>query len=344
MKKILSAIALTAALSAPTFAQTERVNPVMNRANDVSSYTTNFSDEYQQIIRAQYEINFRGLAIEALNLNSEETTKFTPIFLSYMERKQALNEARENLVTEFKDEMSEDNSPESTENETADFIENYWESDIDEMELKKDYFDRLEDEIGTARALKFFDLENMYANRLQRITLLETLPMQPVLYVLEPISFSYKTEMDDYNNWNKIYIDGQVALDHEFTYNGLSKLLTAAEAMTTAEGISVANLSDRKAMIMNKAEKMKKDWRSLSHADLARDAFVETASVLKEIANDARFTTSNTWLNKLDDAAKSIKPNVKLTEQGPAVNNFFDTAQYIVNNLVDQANGMNVKK
>lgn len=344
MKKLLSAIALTIALAAPTFAQTERVNPVVNRANDVSNYTNSFSEEYQKVIRAQYEINFRGLAIEALNLNEEEAIKFTPIFFSYMEGKQALNEDREDLVSEYQREMSEDNSPESAENETADFIENYWESDIDEMELKKDYFDRLEDEIGTERALKFFDLENMYSNRLKRISLLESLPMQPVLYVLEPISYSYKMEMDDYNNWNKIYIDGQVALDHEFTYDGLTKLLTAAEAMASAEGISVNNLSNRKAMIMNKAEQLKVNWRSLKHANLAREAFTETASILQEIAHDDRFKTSSAWIDKLDNAAKSIKPNVKLTDQGTAVNDFFDTAQYIINNLVDQANGINVKK
>ncbi|OAV44491.1 hypothetical protein [Lewinella sp. 4G2] len=342
MKKFISTLALTAVLAAPSFAQVERVNPMSDRSADVTSYSDdrNYSEDYAKMIRSQYEVDMRSLTSKALGLSSEEITGFTPLLMSYMDAKKALNVERNELVDEYGEEMAEDDTVKDENEETADFIENYMEVDIREMELKKDYFDKLEDVIGYDKALTFFDIEKMYSDRIQRMALVKTIPTQPVLYVLEPVTYSYETQVNDYNNWNKIYINGEVGLDHNYTYNGLQKLLTAAEAMVAAEGINVVNFDSRKAMIMEKAGQMKENWRSLSHADLARQAFTETASILKDIANDGRFSVSDTWTNKLVNNAKAINPSVKLTDQGDEVNAFFSSAQYIVNDLVDQANGM----
>lgn len=343
MKKFISTIALAAAIAAPTFAQTERVNTAINRSNDVTmnqTYDSQYSDDYTKLIRGQYEVDMRKLVIEALDMNKEEIMEFSPIFTNYMSDKKALMERRDMLVKEYGEEMAEDDTAQDEENETADFVENYWEVDIDEMELKKDYFDRLEDEIGTERALAFFDLEKMYSDRLQRMALLKTFPAQPVLYVLKPVTYSYEREVNDFNTWNKVYIQGDVGLDHNFTYNGLEKLLNAAEAMVGAEGITVNNFQSRKDMILNKAGQMKVNWKSLTHADLARQAFTETASILIEIANDSRFNVSSDWTNKLTMKANAVNPDIKFTDQADVANEFFSTAQYIVNDLVDQANGM----
>lgn len=44
------------------------------------------------------------------------------------------------------------------------------------------------------------------------------------------------------------------------------------------------------------------------------------------------------WLSKLNTTAKMIDPKQKLTDQASTVYTFFNTAEAIVNDLVDQAN------
>ena len=309
--------------------------PVADRANEPSE------EDFNRMVRGAYNVELRSLVGKALNLDADQINGFTPIFMDYVKYKDALVERRKTLVSNYSDEMAEDDTAQDEENETADFIEDYLEIDIAEMELKKDYFDRLEDKIGAMNALKFFELEKQFNNRVQRIMMMESLPK---MYLLIPNrSTAYDREMSDYRNWNKINITGNVGVDHNFTYNGLEKLMTAAEAMTKAEGINVSNFNSRKQMVMNKAAQLKKDWRSLNHADLAREAFTATAGVLKEVAMDSRFTARTEWINKLDKQAKAIKPSVKLTDQAAEVRAFFQTAETIVNDLVDQANGMSKK-
>ena len=346
MKKFLTTLALAAVVSAPSIAQQERIQPVTDRANDVPGYDMSdddLRDKYMRMAQSQFEVDMRGIAIESLNLDEEQTADFTPIFLDYTSDKKKLMDRREALVAEYGEEMKENDTEEDEMEETADFIEDYLEFDIRELELRKDYFDLLEDRIGAMNALAFFDLESMYSNRIQRMSLLKTVPVTAVITMIEPVNYSYKPQMDAYNKWNKVYIDGNVTLDHNFTYTGVEKLLNAAEAMVRAEGITVNDFADRKEMIMGKAKQMKENWKSLNHADLAREAFNETAGILTEIAKDGRFDVSQEWVDKLSSQAGMIKPGVKLTEQNEQVNSFFDTAQYIVNELVDQANGMSSK-
>lgn len=344
MKNLVAAITLALAVSAPAVAQNERITPAMDRASDVTSYDmdrTAYSDKYQKMVRGQYEVDMRKLVFESLHLNEMEITKMDPLFTQYLSDKQKFTQRREMLVKEYAEEMKEDDTAKDEANETGDFVENYWETKIDEMELKKDYFDRFEDIIGSARSLELFNIEGMYANRIARMAMLKSLPNQPTIYLLEPVSYSYDRQVNDYNNWRRVNINGSVSVDHNYTYNGLSKLMMATEAMVDAEGISVMNFHDKKKEIMTLAGDMKKNWKSLDHADMARMAFTKTAGIITEIAKDSRFTVDQKWLSKLNDQAKMIKPNVKLTEQGPAVDMFFETASYVLNNLVDQANGMN---
>lgn len=379
MKKFLLSLALSAAVAIPTYAQTqsdptsnpasteekmqEKLSdesakmrqkaanvqdnadaerslpqstlPVADRGNDVNSM------DYERMVNSAFKIELRALVINVLGLTKEETEGFTPIYMEYMKYKNALVNRRTNLVEEFGLEMAEDDTVKDEENETADFIENYMEVDIAELELKKDYFDKLEDEIGSANALRFFEIEKMFQNRMTRTLVQKNVP---ALFMLIPENYTaYEREINDYRNWNKINITGTVGVDHNFTYNGLEKLLTAAEAMTGSEGIEVNNFADRKTMVMQKAAQLKKDWKSLNHADLAREAFTATAGILNDIANDSRFIVRAEWINKLKMQANAIKPSVKLTDQADEVRAFFSTAETIVNDLVDQANGANNK-
>lgn len=324
-------LALTAAMAAPAYAQIPASTlPVADRGGEPTEM------DYERMVNSMYKVELRSLAINALNLTTEETEDFTPIYMEYMKYKNGLADRRTDLVQGYRDEMAEDDTAEDEREETADFIENYWEVDIADMNLRKDYFDKLEDKIGYAKALQFFELEKMFQNRYNRAILAKNAPS---LYMLIPEqSYAYEREVNDFRNWKKVNIDGNVSLDHNYTSTGLTKLMTAAEAMAMSEGINVPNFKNKKKMVMDKADMITKNWKSLKHADYAREAFTATAGVLKEIAMDSRFVVRQDWINKLEMQAKAIKPSVKLTDQASEVRAFFGTAETIVNDLVEQAN------
>lgn len=293
------------------------------------------------MLNNQYKIELRALAGNALDLSGEELEGFSPIFMDYMKYKNSLVERRSDLVQDYKEEMREDDRPEDEANETGGFIENYLEVDIADLELQKDYFDKFEDVIGYEKALRFFELEKMFQDRVNRTVIMRDLPE---LYMLEAVPvYSYNYEVDQFRNWKKINIDGLVTISHDFTSEGLEKLLNAAEVMIDAESISVDNFTGRKAMVMKKADQLQKDWRSMKHAGYARDAFVATSDLLKDIAQDSRFIVRTEWFNKLERQAKNIEANRKLTNQAVTVRMFFDVAEKIVNDLVDQANAVSKK-
>ncbi|WP_020570993.1 hypothetical protein [Neolewinella persica] len=329
MTKYFSALFLFLALSLPTFAQ-EMTKKASDRGNDVQEVT---AEDYEQIMESKMFINTRARAINSLDLTEQQTIDFTPILMNYTMRKEQLEERRTKLVQAYADEMAEDDTAKDEMNETGDFVENYWEIDIAEMELKKDVFDRLEDVITPGKAIRFFSEEDMYTRRAKRDLVVK---MLPTMTYLVPLSLSYQYELDDYSNWNRINIDGEVGLNHEFTYNGLSKLLNLAEAMTRAEEVSVKNFSERKAEVMKMSKMMKKDWTSLQHADHARKAFIATSNILNDIAIDVNFDDPTAWLSKLMTTAEMIDPNQKLTDQASTIYTYFNTAEAIVNELVKQ--------
>lgn len=331
MKKLFSTFLLLATFCIPATAQ-ETTTKVTDRSSNVEEAT---QEDYQRMMKSEVFVAVRAQAVNSLNLSEKETSGFTPLLMEYTKQKEALVDRRVRLVEKYADEMSEDDRIKDEMNETGDFIENYWEVDIAEMELKKDFFDRMEDVITPSKALRFFANEDMYNLRAKRSLLVEKLPE---MYILFPNPVTYQFELDDFREWKRLNIDGMVALDHQFTANGLTKLLNAAEAMTQTEGISVNNFASRKAEVMKSTEMLTKNWKSLKHADYARQAFVTTADILAEIAKDNRFETKAEWLSKLNSTAKMIDPDQKLTDQASTVYTFFNTAEAIVNDLVAQAN------
>jgi hypothetical protein len=250
-----------------------------------------------------------------------------------MAAKADILDQRANLVAEHREEMKEDNSPKSENNEIADFIENYWETEIAATELKKDYFDKLEDEIPYQKAMAFFSLEDAIRTRLQRMQMINVLPMSYT--VVEPIN-TYYVELDDYNQW-ALNINGKVSLDHTYTHDGLTKLTKAVDAMASAEGIYVANWKEKKQKVMTWADKLTKNWKSGDHADMTRKAFMSLNEAFKAITDDERFTGTKQWVNKLDATARKIDPAVLMTNQADHVVTYFDQAQSLVNELARQA-------
>lgn len=289
--------------------------------------------EFERMIFNNFKINFRNFAYESLNLTSEEIKKMDPLFNDYLRNKSDLMKRRDKLVAEFNDEMSEDNSAKSVENETADFIENYWEIDIASMELKKDYFDRMEDRIGYERALRFFSLENQLVNRLNQLMYVERIP---TFLIMPDYTYGTDKEVKAYRNWMN-GTDGKVSLSHEYTNAGLNQLVKVAESLSNAGNATIPNFKQHKEKVMMLAEKMTKNWRSLEHADQAREAFTIVATMFSELAKTKTFQTKSNVINELQSAAKGINPDRKLTDQAPAVYHFFEKAERAINVLTSGA-------
>lgn len=336
---------IAVAMAIPTFAQVDQtrtyedvpqrptqVDLMMGNA-DRNQYEVT-AEDYERLVDAAFKVDFRAFAINQLDLSEKETEAFTPLYLDYMGQKAKILDRRAQLVAEFRDELKEDNTMSSEREETADFIENYWETDIAATELKKDFFDKMEDEIPYEKAIAFFNLEDAVRNRIQRMQLVDVIPMSYT--VIEPVAATYYVELDDYNQW-AMTINGNVSLDHEYTHQGLTKLTKAVDAMAAAEGIYVANWKEKKQKLMKWGDKLTKNWKSTDHADMTRKAFMALNEVFKDVTDDPRFTGTKKWVSKLDATARNIDPNELLTDQADHVVTYFDQAQSLVNELARQA-------
>lgn len=337
MKRLFSTLTLLLALTVTAFAQTPVTKTSPDRASEpvVENYEKT-SDQMEQYLNARLDLDVQTRITKALDINEQQITKFQPLYTAYQEEKDEIDMRRKQLITRYTEEMKEDDTAKDEENETADFVENYWELDIDAMKLKKNYFDRLEDIVGTAKALDFFSMDEMYTARLNRMRMQAV----PDLMVVATPRVSYENEINDYHNWSRINIDGKVDVSHDFTNNGLTKLWNVVGQISRAEGIEVNDLPAKKQKVMMLADNMQKNWKDLSHADYARQAFVMTAETLMEITNDKRFATNMTAVKRLKRTAEMIDPQQKLTDQAQTIYAFFNDAEMIVNKIVDQANGM----
>jgi len=292
------------------------------------------AQDYERIIKNTFEVEFRELAVEVLGLDEQTIEEFTPIYLDYMEEKAEIMKERTALIKEHKDEMSEDQSAANVDDETADFVENYMEIDIDEMQLEKNYYDKFEDIMTYKQAMRFFELEEGFRSRIARAQLVEYVP---VMVELEPVFVAYELEKKDFNNWKDINIDGRVGLDHNFTHDGLTKLLDYAAAMVEGEGIYVKNFDQRRKKVMKKADQMRKNWKADDHAAMARETFVMTANLLRDIHNNSGLEIPENLSIELLEEAKQINPNILYVKQRDQVYNFFDKAEKVINRLTTQA-------
>lgn len=292
------------------------------------------AEDYERMIKNTFEVEFRELAIEVLGLEKAEIKEFTPIYLSYMEEKAELMDERNDLVKAHKEAMSENQSAAQIDDETADFVENYMEIDIDEMQLEKDYFDKFEDNMTYNQALRFFNLEKGFRSRIARAQLAEYVP---VLVKLEPVYIAYEMEERDFNKWKDINIDGRLSLDHNFTHDGLTKLLDYAAAMVEGEGINIDNFDQRRMKVMKMADEMHENWNAEDHAEMAREAFIMTAKLLRDVHTNSGLNIPEDMSIELLEEAKQINPNILYVNQSDNVYNFFDQAEKVINRLTNEA-------
>jgi len=239
--------------------------------------------KYEKLLDGYLTVNFRKYAYERLNLTEDEIIALDPLYLSYMQEKNELNDRREKLVKDYRKEMKEDDRPADEAEETTDFIEDYWELKIAGEELRKDYFDKMEDVIPYQKAFTFFLLEESI-----EMDLLKEMNVQlaPVLLELEDPNLVYYRELKRYNIWmqrNNIDIGGTVSLDHQYTYDGLKKLSNAIRATARVAKVNVTDLEARIDEIMAKAAQMQEDKYADTHADLAKAAFMMVTDLMTDL-------------------------------------------------------------
>ncbi len=144
--------------------------------NETASNNKVSDEDIQRYVDAKLEIKYREATIEALELTKDEILAFDPIFKKYLDAKERMTEKKMRLLEDFREEMKEDDSVKNQNEDRADFIEDYWEVKIAESELRKDYFDILEDKIPVDKAAKFFLWEEMVEGQIRRNILAEVMP------------------------------------------------------------------------------------------------------------------------------------------------------------------------
>ncbi|PHN04792.1 hypothetical protein [Flavilitoribacter nigricans] len=388
--------------------------PMLN-AQEASTTTEPTPEQYETMIENYYNVKFREMAFESLELTEDEITKFDPLYAEYISRKKDIVQRRNKLVEKYRDEMMEDDDAEEKADERADFIENYWETQIKEMELKKDFFDRFEDIVSNEKAINFFLLEEKMQSRVEEASLIQIVPMMIEVREYYPTKKHKDTSMnwdekkdmstdkttttttdkkewssDDkkmtdkkewnnkstatttttgmdksmtdkkdtskdwtskgtatyttntsnisalaaYNKWIE-KADNKVALNHQYTHNGLQKLVSAIWAVAGAHDIDASAWSDKKEKIMSVTTELQKDPMSTDHADITREAFEMTAVMINAIQDKKGTDKTKDVATKVTSAANAINPDRLMTDQATEIYNFFGQANKALHALAD---------
>lgn len=350
-KKLISLTLMSCLLVSFTFAQQEMAASDLTEVSTLKSNSTTLrtsaEDSYERMLDAYLKVKFREYAYETLNLTKEEIIALDPIYMSYMDDKDRLLDRRAVMVKEYREEMMEDDRLQDEINESADFVENYWENKIAVDELRKDYFDRMEDKIPYDKALRFFMLEENAEAQILLARQTDYFPILIEVEVEEPMvmnkaaeteTSSTRTimEIDNYNLWmkeNNVDLNGKVGLDHDYTYDGLERLTKAVRATVSRVDGKVANLDNRLKQVMSKAAEMQKDPYADTHANLAKEAFMMLTEVMSDVQKLNATVVPTKHINDMRMAAEKIDVDVLYMDQSAHTYSFFEAAQKAVNNI-----------
>lgn len=366
-------------------------------------------EDYETLIENHMKVKFRELAYKTLELTEDEIVKFDPLYSQYTEEKMKIVEKRSRLIENYKEEMKEDDDAKEKDEETAGFIENYWETQIKEMELQKDFFDRFEEVVSTDKAISFFLLEDRVQNRVEEGAVLRIIPMSiEVREYFYPNGDTMKDKKDTSKDWDakskdhkmsdtsvttdankkdwanktdqekkdwsneamtdkdkekKDWTDknktakttttttttkgvkstskvtavndystwtdqdrSKVALNHQYTHDGLQKLVAAVWAVADEHDVDVTAWSSKKEKVMSISNELQKDPKSTDHADITREAFVMIADMVNSIQTAKGTDATKKVVNSLSEAAKAINPDKLMTKQAKEIYSFFGHA------------------
>lgn len=360
-------------------------------------------EDYERVLDNQLKVELRKNAYKSMGLNEEEIVKMDPIFNEYIEQKRELLEKKFDLIDEYQEEMAEDDTAKDEEEETAGFIENYWELDIKEMELKKDFFDRFEEVVTTDQAINFFMVEESMQEEMERPSVIRIVPMI-IEFERVPSPYGYDEQKDDKDDegnedtgmtdqtsqwtdskvtatqsttttdssWTKkdAYANtdmsdkkeewtektpkttttmtgsdvssfsqwvkdarGGVALNHQYTHDGLNHLVNAVWSVAGANGMDISEWEPKKEQIRKMADELQIDPLSTDHADITREAFVMLADMIETIQTKTNDSNAKAIAQSVVTAAHAIDPDELLTRQAQKIYNFFDRANDAVSKM-----------
>lgn len=291
-------------------------------------------EDYEKLIENSLDVQFRNYAIETMGLNAEDTEAFDPIYRDYMRDKGKLIEKKYKMIDEYKEEMAEDDRRKDELNETGEFIEDFWQIDIDMAQMRNNYYDKLENKIGPFKAMEFFLIEQSAENRMQTIRLVEVMPMLSYFDYSNARNAksnskawsSYDKEYKTYRNWT-MKNDGNMSLSHDYTHNGIDQLAKTIYALSQANGINAEQMKSQKQSAMKMADRLQHNPKSTDHADIARKTFLNLATMLEKVQQSNGTSSTKDSVMKVKEAAKAIDADQLLTKQGSEVSNFFSAAE-----------------
>lgn len=177
------------------------------------------TEKYEKYYQAKAEMDFRNYVLDALDLSAKQIKKVDPIIREYMNERVDLSEQKLELVEEYRAEMAEDDREADEREETSDFIENFWEASIEEIELKENYFDRFENVIPYEKALAFFMLEDEAQYQILRNSLIK---VQPWILKFE----TYYKDYNDRKNDSSMNYDSDESASSGWSNNGKNEKMT----------------------------------------------------------------------------------------------------------------------
>jgi hypothetical protein len=127
-------------------------------------------------------------------------------------------------------------------------------------------------------------------------------------------------------------------LSHDYAATGIRRLSGALRAVAGPAVATTEPLAQKLAKFEKSAARLQVDPKSMDHADIVRNVFVDAVNVMTSI-QEAGFSGSIALKNRVDDLrrlAESIEVNRPLLDQQQRVSRFFDQSAETLAMLAQQ--------
>ncbi|VAX16883.1 hypothetical protein MNBD_IGNAVI01-1562 [hydrothermal vent metagenome] len=152
MKKII--IGLVVLMSASLFAQS--------------------TDTYLELLRSDIKAQKKAVIAEAMNLNDLQSEKFWPIYREFEFEWDKLADVRVGIIKEYAAHFDT-----LTDEKADELVQKSYELDEDKLDLEKEYYKKVKEQLGAKQAGKFMQLITRL-NMLIDIQIAAELPLIPV--------------------------------------------------------------------------------------------------------------------------------------------------------------------
>lgn len=125
---------------------------------------------------------------------------------------------------------------------------------------------------------------------------------------------------------------GDMGLEHQYTSDCITRLVTAVEATLQGPSFSGVDAQAELQAARQAADRLTQTTQSTEHAGMTREAFASTAALLNRL-QDERFPNLDDQATRLEQTAQSIQTSAPLLEQRTAVQDYFRQAGDLLNGL-----------